>query len=206
MFSNLSIFTDKSGKIRWLHWTSLINNLSRTRNAMSLLPSSFSIRAIFASLFSLIFFGLSGAIAISAVGLIIEGVVSGADLMQVFLKSINTGVISLAVFELAMVINKEYGGDEEEHDVVVMLRRTLPRFIGTVCVALALEGLIMVIKYSQLELAGNLYYPVAIIISAALLLAALGVFLKLSPTEQSQGVKGPVIAPDQPMNKSAVSV
>lgn len=173
---------------------------------MSLLPSSFSIRAIFASLFSLIFFGLSGAIAISAVGLIIEGVVSGADLMQVFLKSINTGVISLAVFELAMVINKEYGGDEEEHDVVVMLRRTLPRFIGTVCVALALEGLIMVIKYSQLELAGNLYYPVAIIISAALLLAALGVFLKLSPTEQSQGVKGPVIAPDQPMNKSAVSV
>jgi hypothetical protein len=38
----------------------------------------------------------------------------------------------------------------------------------------------MVIKYSQLELAGNLYYPVAIITSTALLLASLGVFLHLT--------------------------
>jgi hypothetical protein len=80
-----------------------------------------------------------------------------------------------------MVINQEYRIDKEEHNVITSLRRTLPRFIGTVCVALSLEGLIMVIKYSQLDMAGNLYYPVAIIISTALLLAALGVFLKLSP-------------------------
>jgi len=64
------------------------------------------------------------------------------------------------------------------------MRRTLPRFIGTVCVAMSLEGLIMIIKYSQLDLAGNLYYPVAIITSTALLLAALGVFLKMAPSEQ----------------------
>ena len=79
-----------------------------------------------------------------------------------------------------MVIGQEYG-QEADHDVIIMLRRTLPRFIGTVCVALSLEGLIMVIKYSQLDLAGNLYYPVAILVSAALLLMALGVFLKLAP-------------------------
>jgi len=42
--------------------------------------------------------------------------------------------------------------------------------------------LLMVIKYSQLDLAGNLYYPVAIISSAALLLIVLGVFLRLSDT------------------------
>lgn len=53
----------------------------------------------------------------------------------------------------------------------------MPRFIGTVCVALSLEGLIMVIKYSQLDMAGNLYYPVAIISSTALLLTSLGLFL-----------------------------
>ena len=109
-------------------------------------------------------------------------------------EAINTGIIALAVFELAMVINKEYGGNEEEHDVVVMLRRTLPRFIGTVCVALSLEGLIMVIKYSQLDLAGNLYYPVAIILSSAFLLAALGVFLKLSP-DKSNATVAQVITP-----------
>ena len=152
---------------------------------MSLFPRSISIRSIFASLFSIIFFGLSLVMLISAFAMLAEGIVEGQELMQACLKAINTGVISLAVFELAMVINKEYGGDEEEHDVVVMLRRTLPRFIGTVCVALALEGLIMVIKYSQLDLAGNLYYPVAIIFSAAFLLAALGVFLKLSPDKSN---------------------
>lgn len=74
-----------------------------------------------------------------------------------------------------MVIDKEYSGPEEG-DAVASLRRTIPGFIGTVCVALSLEGLIMVIKYSQLDLAGNLYYPVAIICSTALLLTSLSVF------------------------------
>ena len=100
--------------------------------------------------------------------------------MQIFLSGINTGIIALAVFELALVVNKEYSGQEENKDVVASLRRTIPRFIGTVCIALSLEGLIMVIKYSQLELAGNLYYPVAIITSTALLLTSLGVFLYLT--------------------------
>ena len=141
----------------------------------------FSIRAMFAALFSFIFFVLSAAIAISMLVMIVESFFSGVEFMPVLLKSINTGIIALAVFELAMVINQEYRIDKEEHNVITSLRRTLPRFIGTVCVALSLEGLIMVIKYSQLDMAGNLYYPVAIIVSTALLLAALGVFLKLSP-------------------------
>jgi len=38
----------------------------------------------------------------------------------------------------------------------------------------------MVIKYSQKDLAGFLYYPVAIIVAAALLLMSLGVFTKLT--------------------------
>lgn len=161
---------------------------------MSLLPKTFTVRSLFASFFSIMFSGLSLALILSAFTQLIEGIVDGQSLMQTCLKAINTGVIALAVFELAMVINKEYGGDEESHDVIVMLRRTLPRFIGTVCVALALEGLIMVIKYSQLDLAGNLYYPVAIISSAALLLAALGVFLKLSP-DKSSNTEGVVVTP-----------
>ena len=98
--------------------------------------------------------------------------------MEIFLRGINTGIIALAVFELALVINKEYSGlEDEDEGAVASLRRTMPRFIGTVCVALSLEGLIMVIKYSQLDMAGNLYYPVAIISSTALLLTSLGLFL-----------------------------
>ncbi|GAA0395070.1 hypothetical protein GCM10009133_00280 [Cocleimonas flava] len=151
----------------------------------------FSIRSLFAGAFSFLFFVLSGLIAISMLVMVGESIIAGEEFMPVILKSINTGIIALAVFELALVINQEYRLDKGEHNVITSLRRTLPRFIGTVCVALSLEGLIMVIKYSQLDMAGNLYYPVAIIISTAILLAALGLFLKLlpEPTQRQNEVK-----------------
>lgn len=141
---------------------------------------SLTMQKIFARGFAFLFLGISATILISTLSSAIGHFLQGEDITQIVIKVVNAGVIAMAVFELAMVIGQEYGA-EEGFDVIVMLRRTLPRFIGTVCVALALEGLIMVIKYSQLELAGNLYYPVAIIVSAALLLTALGAFLRLAP-------------------------
>lgn len=145
--------------------------------------TKFSIKMIFAKIFAVVFFALSAAIMFVAVTDMVGGLFEGEDIMQLFLSSINTGVIALAVFELAMAVHSEYGTASEEYeerDIVKSLRQTLPRFIGTVCVALSLEGLIMVIKYSQLEMAGNLYYPVAIVASTSLLLASLGLFLKLT--------------------------
>jgi len=144
--------------------------------------SSLLIRKIFAKLLTLIFLGLALAIIFSLLITIVEGILTRKNIVEVFLSSINTGIIALAVFELSLVIDKEYADHKEmdERDAVASLRRTLPRFIGTVCVALSLEGLIMVIKYSQLDLAGNLYYPVAIITSTALLLSSLGLFIYLT--------------------------
>ncbi|QIZ85769.1 hypothetical protein HF888_04765 [Bermanella marisrubri] len=138
------------------------------------------VRVYFARLFALLFLGLAVAILYSLFSTVVVGILGGKDVMGIFLSSINTGIIALAVFELALVINKEYSVEEHEEDAVDGLRRTVPRFIGTVCVALSLEGLIMVIKYSQLEMAGNLYYPVAIISSTAFLLIALGLFIHLT--------------------------
>jgi hypothetical protein len=160
-------------------------------NNCNKINNNFSIQGLFAGAFSFLFFVLSGIIAISMLVMLVNNIFSGDEFMPVILKSINTGIIALAVFELALVINQEYRLDKAEHNVITSLRRTLPRFIGTVCVALSLEGLIMVIKYSQLDMAGNLYYPVAIIISTAILLAALGLFLKLlpEPPEKKSEVK-----------------
>jgi len=140
------------------------------------------IRNFFAKVLTITFFGLAAAIVISLFMDVAEGLLNQTGLTEILLKSINTGIIALAVFELALIINKEYSEPEGEgnKDAIQSLRGTLPRFIGTVCVALSLEGLIMVIKYSQLDLAGNLYYPVAIITSTALLLSALGLFLFLT--------------------------
>jgi len=148
-------------------------------------------RKLISKLFALTFLALSLAIMFSGLKNIVVGLMQDTELMQIFLASINTGIIALAVFELALVINKEYSGQENEDESTVSgLRRTIPRFIGTVCVALSLEGLIMVIKYSQLELAGNLVYPVAIITSTAFLLMALGVFIYLSREPREHADKG----------------
>lgn len=97
------------------------------------------------------------------------------------IRTINIAVVSIAIFELGVGIGKEYSNEhDEEADIYSTVRRSVTRFVAAVCTALVLEGLIMVIKYSQLELAGNLSYPVAIIASASLLLLSLGGFLKLT--------------------------
>ncbi|SBS34865.1 hypothetical protein MAQ5080_02999 [Marinomonas aquimarina] len=143
---------------------------------------SATIQKLFAKALALLFFVLAAMVCGSSLVTAVTQFGEGQALTQTLIQVINANIIAIAVFELAMVINKEYG-NKNEHDVIVMLRRTLPRFISTVCVALALEGLIMVIKYSQADMAGNLYYPVAIVISAALLLLALGLFLRCVPRD-----------------------
>ena len=81
-----------------------------------------TIRTLFARLFATLFMALTIALVISLFKDIIQELSSGTDLMQVFLGSINTGIIALAVFELALVIHKEYSSEEEEDDVVASLR------------------------------------------------------------------------------------
>lgn len=140
-----------------------------------------NLRRAFSLVFVFIFLLLALAIVISLVNDIYTSFVEREHGMKIFLNSINTGIIGLAVFELASIINAEYAEAKETgEDQVSGIQRALPKFIGMVCVALSLEGLIMTIKYSQLELAGNLYYPVAIITSTALLLAGLGLFIYLT--------------------------
>lgn len=104
----------------------------------------------------------------------------GQELIGGIVRAINTAVIALATFELGLGIGKEYTVPEENHGLYPVVRRTVTRFVSVVCIALVLEGLIMVIKYSQLDLAGNLYYPVAIIVGSSVLLMGLGVFIHLT--------------------------
>jgi uncharacterized membrane protein len=102
------------------------------------------------------------------------------EIVSAAIKSINTLIISLAMFELGVGVSKEYVPDDGRENIFINIRRTITRFVGTVCIALVLESLIMIIKYSQLELAGNLFYPVGILIGGSVLLCSLGVFLWLT--------------------------
>lgn len=109
-----------------------------------------------------------------------SGLADGKELINLFVQAINTVIISLAIFELGIGIGQEYCFHEDDANPYAVVRRTIARFVGTVCIALVLEALIMIIKYSQLELAGNLYYPVGILIGASVLLMGMGVFLHLT--------------------------
>ena len=137
-------------------------------------------KKIIANIFSTIFHMLSIILIILAVSFFVEYVNSDEELMSAVIKSINTFIISLAMFELGAGISKEYNSEDDELNIFINVRRTITRFVGTVCIALVLEALIMIIKYSQLELAGNLYYPVGILCGASILLTSLGLFLNLT--------------------------
>ncbi len=110
-------------------------------------------------------------------------ILDAGDLNEGLVKGLHMGVVAMAVYELAQIIYQEYDPTESNDGIIRRMRRGIIRFVSVVCTALVLESLILVIKYSQKDLAGFLYYPVAIIIAAAALLMALGVFTKLSQNE-----------------------
>jgi len=138
---------------------------------------------------ALVFAGIFLVLALVLTALSIQALANGLlgknAIVEALVKAINLAVIALAMFELGMVVNREYRETTRETGLA-SLRRTVTHFVGIVCIALVLEGLLMVIKYSQLELAGNLTYPVAIIASAALLLTALGLFLRFTENLDAQ--------------------
>lgn len=159
-----------------------MSNLVKT-NLVPALPSAMDTKIIMARAFSLFFLMLSLTLAgIATYDFALVFFMSGDAMANGLVKSINIAVVSLAIFELGIGINKEYTSEDNDNgnNLFITVRRSITRFVTVVCVALVLEGLIMVIKYSQLDLAGNLGYPVAIIASASLLLLSLGGFLRLT--------------------------
>lgn len=131
--------------------------------------------------FTVLFYGLSALLVISGVFHFSTDVMTGErSFMSTTVNLVNSLIIGLAMFELGAGISKEYTESDQEENVFTNIRRTITRFLGTVCIALVLESLIMIIKYSQLDLAGNLMYPVAILGGASVLLISLGGFLALT--------------------------
>lgn len=152
------------------------------------------LRAALAIFFSLLFIALSIAFGVVSIQEFIAAFGNDKGLTPGLVSAINAAVISLAAFELGFNVAKEYV-HEGDQDIYAAVRRSITRFVGVVCIALVLEGLIMVIKYSQLDLAGNLGYPVAIIGSASMLLISLGVFLFLTRPDHHHPARQPQHSP-----------
>ncbi len=136
------------------------------------------IRRVIVPAFTFFFLAFSFLYACGAMMEFLRPILDSGDVLEGLIKGLHMGVVALAVYELAQIVSQE--SIDLPENIVRRIRRGLIRFVSVVCTALVLESLIMVIKYSQKDLAGFLYYPVAIIIAAAVLLIALGVFTRLS--------------------------
>ncbi len=156
------------------------NAEEKTSNLAAIMQS---VPRMLVPLFALFFLSFALLYASSALVEFIKPILSDGDLTGGLVKGVHMGVVALAVYELAQVVYQEYDKSGKPSDAIRRIRRSVTRFASVVFVALVLESLIMVIKYSQQDLAGFLYYPVAIIASAALLLMSLGVFIKLSSSD-----------------------
>jgi len=95
------------------------------------------------------------------------------------LTAIGYVVIALAVFDVA-----KYFIEEEVSPRVGILtaaeqRRVITKFISTIVIAVFIEGLVIVIKVSKLDV-DKMLYPTALLATAALIVIALGVYQRLN--------------------------
>lgn len=142
-----------------------------------------AVPSLLVPLFALFFLSFALLYVSSALFEFIKPIIEEGNLTSGLVKGLHMGVVALAVYELAQVVHQEYDKSGKPSNAIRRIRRGVTRFACVVFVALVLESLIMVIKYSQQDLAGFLYYPVAIIASASVLLMSLGVFIKLSSSD-----------------------
>jgi hypothetical protein len=144
-----------------------------------------SIPRIIVPLFTLFFLAFALLYVGAAMLEFVRPILDSGDLVSGLVKGLHMGVVALPVYELAQIIYQEYDTTDRPDDTVARIHRSVTRFASIVFVSLVLESLIMVIKYSQQDLAGFLLYPVAIIVAASLLLLALGVFIRITGVVRS---------------------
>lgn len=138
------------------------------------------VQRLIVPMLTLFFIAFSLFYAGAAIIELLTPILNQGDVLEGLIKGLNMGVVALAVYELAQIVYEEYETIGPRDARVARIRRGIIRFVSVTCTALVLESLIMVIKYSQKDLAGFLYYPVAIIAAAALLLVSLGAFARLT--------------------------
>jgi len=90
-----------------------------------------------AMLFSIIFKCISASLVLLGIYQFFHSVAGGeSEFISVIVKSVNTFVIALAIFELGTGVGKEFTVPDEGENIYLNIRRTITRFVGTVCIAL----------------------------------------------------------------------
>lgn len=142
----------------------------------------------------------SFSIALSAVSLLLFvkgvdaflhfGVNLGAiDINEIFKATILL-TLSIAIFDLVKAIFEEEVLGKEKKEGAGDGHQTMIRFLGSIIIALSIEALMLVFKFALTD-PGELIYAVYLIVSIALLIVGLSIYIKLNqkPPRNSKEIK-----------------
>ena len=87
--------------------------------------------------------------------------------------------LSLAIFDLVRAIFEEEVLGRQKSQDSKMVHKTMTRFLGSIVIALAIEALMLVFKFTIIE-PEKLIYAVYLIVGVTLLLAGLSVYVKFT--------------------------
>ena len=121
---------------------------------------------------------------------------AGARPATDFSGSIGYVVIAMAVFDVAKYFVEEEVIRGREMRLASEARRSLTKFISTISIAVFIEGLVLVFRQSGQDV-GLILYPVAVLMTAILIILGLGGYQRLSAS-----VEGEVDAKDRAQDKA----
>ena len=137
------------------------------------------------------------ALSIYSAGLIVVALRGPwAEAGNGLLESIGYVVIAMAVFDVAKYFVEEEVIRGREMRLASEARRSLTKFISTIAIAVFIEALVMVFRQGQQDV-GLILYPVAVLITAILIILGLGGYQRLSAS-----VEGEVDAKDRAQDKA----
>ena len=114
---------------------------------------------------------------------IAPGDLSNNERLDMVLESLALMTVALAALELAQTIIEEEVQRDVQMSAPTRVRRFLSRFMVVLVVALAIEALVLVFRYSH-EDQHNIVYAVLVGFSAAALMIAWGVFIRLNTSAE----------------------
>ena len=108
-----------------------------------------------------------------------------ADAGVGLLDSIGYVVIAMAVFDVAKYFVEEEVIRGREMRLASEARRSLTKFISTIAIAVFIEALVMVFRQGSQDIA-LILYPVAVLVTAVLIVLGLGLYQRLSADVERQ--------------------
>ncbi|GAB0172275.1 PDC sensor domain-containing protein [Helicobacter trogontum] len=143
---------------------------------------------IFSNFSIAMYFLCSVSLAFVSIILIVKGIIKlwSEDLLQFndfrvedIFESTILLTLALAIFDLVKAIFEEEVLGKNTGQKTYTVHRTMIRFLGSIIVALAIEALMLVFKFS-IDSPEKLMYAVWLILGVAVLLIALAIYVKLS--------------------------